>query len=37
MELYGGVMTFCPEWVDGNPNLNTESPIAFWVYLVFMV
>lgn len=36
MELYGGFMTFGPEWVDGNPNLNSKSLIGFWVYLVFM-
>ncbi|KAF9783379.1 Emopamil-binding protein [Thelephora terrestris] len=35
-ELYGGWMTFCPEWVSGNPNLDTSKAWAFWVYLVFM-
>ena len=35
-ELYGGWMTFCPEWVEGSPNLNGQDPILFWIYLVFM-
>ena len=35
-ELYGGWMTFCPEWVDGSPNLNGQDPTLFWIYLVFM-
>jgi hypothetical protein len=35
-ELYGGWMTFCPEWVDGSPNLNTGDPVLLWIYLVFM-
>jgi len=35
-ELYGGWMTFCPEWVDGSPNLNGSDPILLWIYLVFM-
>ncbi|CAM9942534.1 unnamed protein product [Phaeothamnion confervicola] len=35
-ELYGGWMTFCPEWVDGSPNLDTSDPVHLWVYLVFM-
>jgi hypothetical protein len=35
-ELYGGWMTFCPEWVDGSPNLDTSDPILLWIYLVFM-
>lgn len=30
-ELYGGWMTFCPEWVDGSPNLNGTDPILLWV------
>ncbi|KAM5288041.1 emopamil-binding protein-like [Ctenodactylus gundi] len=34
-ELYGGWMTFCPEWLIGSPNLNTNSWLYFWVYLVF--
>ncbi|KAM6179747.1 emopamil-binding protein-like [Erethizon dorsatum] len=34
-ELYGGWMTFCPEWLIGSPNLNTSSWLYFWVYLVF--
>lgn len=35
-ELYGGWMTFAPEWVDGSPNLNGSDPVLFWIYLVFM-
>ena len=35
-ELYGGWMTFAPEWLDGSPNLNGTDPILLWIYLVFM-
>jgi len=35
-ELYGGWMTFCPEWLIGSPALNTSNALHFWVYLVFM-
>ena len=35
-ELYGGWMTFCPDWLMGSPNLNTNSWLYFWVYLVFL-
>ncbi|KAF8336742.1 Emopamil-binding protein [Amanita rubescens] len=35
-ELYGGWMTFCPEWVTGSPNLDTSNPLYLWVYLFFM-
>ncbi|XP_064638634.1 emopamil-binding protein-like [Lineus longissimus] len=34
-ELYGGWMTFCPEWLIGSPNLVTDNPMYLWVYLVF--
>ncbi|XP_071402221.1 emopamil-binding protein-like [Centroberyx affinis] len=34
-ELYGGWMTFCPDWLVGSPNLNTSSRLYLWVYLVF--
>ncbi|KAF1344519.1 Emopamil-binding protein [Delphinella strobiligena] len=34
-ELYGGFMTFVPEWLSGSPNLNTSSPMYTWVYLFF--
>ncbi|XP_038587796.1 emopamil-binding protein-like [Micropterus salmoides] len=34
-ELYGGWMTFCPDWLVGSPNLNTSSWLYLWVYLVF--
>ena len=28
-ELYGGFMTFAPEWLTGSPNLDTSN----WMYL----
>lgn len=34
-ELYGGWMTFCPDWLMGSPNLNVENWLYLWVYLVF--
>ncbi|XP_020513765.1 emopamil-binding protein-like [Labrus bergylta] len=34
-ELYGGWMTFAPEWLVGSPSLNTSSWLHLWVYLVF--
>ncbi|MBA7492100.1 hypothetical protein ES702_02649 [subsurface metagenome] len=34
-ELYGGFMTFAPEWLSGSPNLDTANPMYMWVYLVF--
>ncbi|XP_066093229.1 emopamil-binding protein-like isoform X1 [Saccopteryx bilineata] len=34
-ELYGGWMTFSPDWLMGSPNLNTNSWLYLWVYLVF--
>lgn len=34
-ELYGGFMTFAPEWLSGNPNLDTSNFMYLWVYLVF--
>lgn len=34
-ELYGGWMTFCPEWLTGSKNLNTDNFLYLWVYLVF--
>ncbi|KAJ3542655.1 hypothetical protein NM208_g3979 [Fusarium decemcellulare] len=34
-ELYGGFMTFCPEWLIGNVNLDTSNFMYLWVYLVF--
>jgi hypothetical protein len=33
MELYGGWMTFCPEWLIGSPSLNTSNPVYLWIYL----
>ncbi|KOS19230.1 putative emopamil-binding protein [Escovopsis weberi] len=34
-ELYGGWMTFCPEWLVGSPNLDGSNFMYLWVYLVF--
>ena len=34
-ELYGGFMTFAPEWLSGCENLDTGSALYLWVYLVF--
>jgi len=34
-ELYGGFMTFCPEWLVGSVNLDTSNFMYLWVYLVF--
>lgn len=35
-ELYGGWMTFAPEWFAGSPNLHGSSFTLLWIYLVFM-
>ncbi|PWY99772.1 EBP-domain-containing protein [Testicularia cyperi] len=35
-ELYGGFMTFAPEWLTGSPNLDTSNWLFTWVYLAFM-
>lgn len=34
-ELYGGFMTFAPEWLSGNPNLDASNWMYLWLYLVF--
>ncbi|KXT15251.1 hypothetical protein AC579_4848 [Pseudocercospora musae] len=34
-ELYGGFMTFAPEWLTGNPNLDASNWMYLWLYLVF--
>ncbi|KAG7470385.1 emopamil-binding protein-like [Solea senegalensis] len=34
-ELYGGWMTFCPQWLTGSPHLDTTHWLHLWVYLVF--
>lgn len=35
-ELYGGWMTFAPEWLQGCPSLNQASSwLHLWLYLVF--
>lgn len=28
-------MTFCPEWLTGNINLDSSNFMYMWVYLVF--
>ncbi|KAL6060656.1 EBP like [Balamuthia mandrillaris] len=33
MELYGGWMTFCPEWLSGSQSLDTSNTLYLWVYL----
>lgn len=35
-ELYGGIMTFLPDWIQGSPNLNGSTFRYLWIYLVFM-
>ena len=34
-ELYGGFMTFAPEWLSGNSQLAGDDPVYLWLYLVF--
>ena len=34
-ELYGGFMTFAPEWFSGSVYLDTSNPVYLWLYLVF--
>lgn len=34
-ELYGGWMTFAPEWLTASSQLETRHPVYLWVYLVF--
>ena len=34
-ELYGGFMTFVPEWIIGSPNLVTSNWVYKWLYLFF--
>ena len=34
-ELYGGFMTFAPEWLSGNTALATDDPVYLWLYLTF--
>jgi len=34
-EIYGGWMTFCPEWLTGSPNLNTSNALYLF-YLIGM-
>lgn len=34
-ELYGGFMTFAPEWLSGNTSLYTDDKVFLWGYLVF--
>lgn len=35
-ELYGGWMTFCPEWLTGSQALSTSNLLHLWVYLALM-
>jgi len=28
-------MTFAPEWLSGNTNLQGDDPVYLWLYLVF--
>ncbi|KAL8929492.1 MAG: hypothetical protein Q9208_001161 [Pyrenodesmia sp. 3 TL-2023] len=34
-EIYGGFMTFAPEWLTGCGSLDTEEWMHLWVYLIF--
>ncbi|KAL3477486.1 Emopamil-binding protein [Aspergillus californicus] len=34
-ELYGGFMTFAPEWLTGSMQLATGNAVYLWFYLVF--
>ncbi|KAF2821417.1 Emopamil-binding protein [Ophiobolus disseminans] len=34
-EIYGGWMTFAPEWFTGSPNLDTSNWMYLWLYLIF--
>ncbi|KAL4897988.1 Emopamil-binding protein [Aspergillus ambiguus] len=34
-ELYGGFMTFAPEWLTGSAQLETSNPVYLWFYLFF--
>ena len=34
-ELYGGFMTFAPEWLSGNSNLDCSNWMYLWLYLTF--
>jgi EXPERA (EXPanded EBP superfamily) len=34
-DIYPGFMTFCPEWLSGNPQLTVDDPVYLWLYLVF--
>ena len=36
-ELYGGWMTFAPEWIEGSPSLvSRDDALRWWVHLLFM-
>ncbi|KAJ4306394.1 hypothetical protein N0V88_001194 [Collariella sp. IMI 366227] len=34
-EIYGGYMTFMPEWLTGSVNLDTSNFMYKWIFLVF--
>lgn len=36
-ELYGGFMTFAPEWLTGSKALDTSNFLYLWVYLVVRI
>lgn len=35
LRCFLGFMTFCPEWLVGNVNLDGSNFMYMWVYLVF--
>lgn len=35
IDLSEGFMTFAPEWLTGNPNLDTSNFMYLWIYLFF--
>ncbi|KAK4137868.1 Emopamil-binding protein [Trichocladium antarcticum] len=34
-EIYGGYMTFMPEWLSGSANLDTSNWMYKWIFLIF--
>jgi EXPERA (EXPanded EBP superfamily) len=35
-EVYGGLMNFLPEWLSGCESLDTDDPVHFWFYIMFL-
>lgn len=35
-ELYGGWMTFAPEWIEGSPNLDGSTFTLLWVRILLL-